>query len=112
MDESYLLWNVDTSYSKMCTFDILQGLVKYSRMGILTFRPDVPVLQGLNLEIKPGQYIALVGPSGCGKSTCVSLIERFYDPMAGQVIVDDIPISEYHIADYRKHISLVNQEPT
>ena len=49
-------------------------------------RPDVPVLQGLNLSVKSGQTLALVGPSGCGKSTVVSLMERFYDPLKGNVV--------------------------
>ena len=49
-------------------------------------RPNVPVLQGLNLSVKPGQTLALVGPSGCGKSTVVSLLERFYDPLQGNVV--------------------------
>ena len=46
-------------------------------------RPNVKVLQGLNIHVKPGQTLALVGPSGCGKSTVVSLLERFYDPLSG-----------------------------
>ena len=46
-------------------------------------RPDVQVLQGLEMLVKPGQTLALVGPSGCGKSTVVSLLERFYDPLSG-----------------------------
>ena len=49
-------------------------------------RPNVPVLQGLSLSVKPGQTLALVGPSGCGKSTVVSLMERFYDPHKGNVV--------------------------
>ena len=49
-------------------------------------RPDVPVLQGLSLSVKSGQTLALVGPSGCGKSTVVSLMERFYDPLKGNVV--------------------------
>ena len=70
------------------------------------------MLRGLNLEIQAGQYVALVGASGCGKSTTVGLIERFYDPIAGQVLVDGISVSEYNLADYRKTISIVSQEPT
>jgi ATP-binding cassette, subfamily B (MDR/TAP), member 1 len=64
------------------------------------------------MDIKPGQYVALVGASGCGKSTTVGLIERFYDPIAGEVLVDGVPVSEYNLADYRKNISIVSQEPT
>ena len=75
-------------------------------------RPDVPVLRGLNLDIKPGQYVALVGSSGCGKSTTVGLIERFYDPIDGEVLVDGVPVSAYNLSDYRKNISIVSQEPT
>lgn len=48
-------------------------------------RPDIPVLQGLNLEIKPNRVTALVGASGCGKSSCIGLIERWYDPINGML---------------------------
>ena len=75
-------------------------------------RPDVPVLRGLNLDVKPGQYVALVGASGCGKSTTVGLIERFYDPIAGEVLVDGTSVADYNLADFRKTISIVSQEPT
>lgn len=50
-------------------------------------RPDVNVLQGISLTIKKGETVALVGSSGCGKSTCVQLIQRFYDPMKGNVSI-------------------------
>ena len=49
-------------------------------------RPEVPVLKGLDLLIKPGQTVALVGPSGCGKSTCIQLLQRFYDPASGSLV--------------------------
>ncbi|KAK5347548.1 multidrug-resistance transporter mdr2 [Exophiala xenobiotica] len=75
-------------------------------------RPDVPVLRGLNLTVKPGQYIALVGPSGCGKSTTIAMMERFYDPLAGGVYVDGKEISALNLNDYRSHLALVSQEPT
>ena len=51
-------------------------------------RPTVPVLQGLNIQVNPGQTLALVGSSGCGKSTVIQLLERFYDPQSGQVVRD------------------------
>ena len=49
-------------------------------------RPDVQVLNGLDIVVEPGNTVALVGSSGCGKSTTVSLIERFYDPEGGEVV--------------------------
>ncbi|KAH7318851.1 P-loop containing nucleoside triphosphate hydrolase protein [Rhizoctonia solani] len=75
-------------------------------------RPGVPVLRNLNLVVKPGTYIALVGASGSGKSTVIQLIERFYDPLAGKIILDGQDISKLSVQEYRKHIALVSQEPT
>lgn len=75
-------------------------------------RPHEIVLRGLSFVIKPGQYVALVGPSGCGKSTVAALIERFYDPVAGQVLIDDLSVSAYNLADCRRNLGLVSQEPT
>ncbi|KAF5536332.1 ATP-binding protein cassette subfamily B (MDR TAP) member 1 [Fusarium napiforme] len=75
-------------------------------------RPEQPVLRGLNLTVRPGQYIALVGASGCGKSTTIALLERFYDPLSGGVFIDGREISTLNVNDYRSHIALVSQEPT
>jgi len=75
-------------------------------------RPDVPVLRGLNLEVLPGQFIALVGESGCGKSTTTALLERFYDPAKGKVLVDGQDISTMNVTAYRSKLALVSQEPT
>ncbi|KAF4440404.1 ATP-binding cassette subfamily B (MDR TAP) member 1 [Fusarium acutatum] len=75
-------------------------------------RPEQPVLRGLNLTVRPGQYIALVGASGCGKSTTIALLERFYDPLSGGVFIDGHEISTLNVNDYRSHIALVSQEPT
>ncbi|MCJ1393049.1 GTPase-activating protein [Xylographa bjoerkii] len=75
-------------------------------------RPEQPVLRGLNLTVKPGQYVALVGASGCGKSTTIALLERFYDPLAGGVYIDGKEISSLNINDYRGFLALVSQEPT
>ncbi|KAL3437552.1 P-loop containing nucleoside triphosphate hydrolase protein [Aspergillus tetrazonus] len=75
-------------------------------------RPEQPVLRGLDLTVKPGQYVALVGPSGCGKSTTIALLERFYDAIAGSILVDGKDISKLNINSYRSFLSLVSQEPT
>ncbi|KAM5379595.1 hypothetical protein ACJZ2D_003943 [Fusarium nematophilum] len=75
-------------------------------------RPEQPVLRGLNLTVRPGQYVALVGASGCGKSTTIALLERFYDPLSGGVFIDNQEISKLNVNDYRSYIALVSQEPT
>ena len=74
-------------------------------------RPDVPVLEGLTLDLKPGKTLALVGPSGCGKSTVVSLIERFYDPKSGDVKLEGVDIRDLNVAWLRSQIGIVSQEP-
>jgi len=75
-------------------------------------RPEQPVLRGLSLTVKPGQYVALVGASGCGKSTTIALLERFYDALAGGVFVDGKDITRLNVNSYRSFLALVSQEPT
>ncbi len=70
-----------------------------------------PILNGLDLEIRPGEMIGLVGHSGSGKSTLVNLICRFHDVSGGAIEVDGIDVRRYAIADFRRHIGLVLQEP-
>ena len=74
-------------------------------------RPDVQVYNGLNLTIEPGETVALVGPSGCGKSTAVALLERFYDPQEGAVMLDGHDLKSLRLSWLRQQIGLVSQEP-
>ncbi|PVI00034.1 multidrug resistance protein-like protein 1 [Periconia macrospinosa] len=74
-------------------------------------RPNANVLDNINVDIKPGQFVAFVGASGCGKSTMISLLERFYDPTSGQIKSNDTSLTELCPRKYRSHISLVQQEP-
>ena len=74
-------------------------------------RPEVQVLNGLNVSLNPGQTLALVGPSGCGKSTVVSLLERFYEPKSGCLKLDQQDIRDLNIRWLRQNIGLVSQEP-
>ena len=69
-----------------------------------------PVLENINLEVKPGKRLALVGPSGVGKTSLVSLIPRFYDPASGTITVDGYDIKKVKLASLRKQISIVSQE--
>ena len=74
-------------------------------------RPDVNVLQGVSLSLSPGKTLALVGPSGCGKSTVVSLIERFYDPSAGLLTLENVDLHDLNLHWLRSQIGIVSQEP-
>ena len=74
-------------------------------------RPDAPVLRGLSLELAAGASVALVGASGAGKSTVVSLLERFYDPDRGEVLLDGTPLRELNVRWLRQQLGLVMQEP-
>ncbi len=66
-------------------------------------------LDGVTLEVKPGQTVGLVGRSGSGKSTLLSLLPRFYDPTSGSVILDGRDVRDYRLADLRRQIALVDQ---
>ncbi|XP_065655130.1 ATP-dependent translocase ABCB1 isoform X3 [Hydra vulgaris] len=74
-------------------------------------RPDVQVLNDFSLKIECGKKVALVGSSGCGKSTSVGLIERFYDPVFGKVMVDGYDIKDFNLKWLRSCLGLVSQEP-
>ena len=93
--------------------DSMEGAVEFRDVHFrYPTRGEQPVLKGLDLTVKPGQYIALVGPSGCGKSTTIALLERFYDALSGSILVDGKDISKLNVNSYRRFLSLVSQEPT
>ncbi|XP_019388295.1 PREDICTED: phosphatidylcholine translocator ABCB4-like [Crocodylus porosus] len=74
-------------------------------------RPEVKVLQGLNIKVEKGQTLALVGSSGSGKSTVVQLLERFYDPLDGEMLLDGQSAKGLNIQWLRAQIGIVSQEP-
>lgn len=74
-------------------------------------RPEVEVIRNMNIVIPAGKVTALVGASGSGKSTIIGLVERFYDPVGGQVLLDGHDISGLNLRWLRENISLVSQEP-
>lgn len=69
------------------------------------------ILRGLSLKMTAGKTLALVGPSGSGKSTVIQLIQRLYDPVAGRVKIDGIPVTDYNLQFLRGHFGIVGQEP-
>lgn len=74
-------------------------------------RPDVQIFSGFSLYVPSGTTAALVGQSGSGKSTVISLLERFYDPDAGQVLIDGVDLKRFRLKWIREKIGLVSQEP-
>ncbi|WP_373050477.1 ABC transporter transmembrane domain-containing protein [Thalassovita aquimarina] len=74
-------------------------------------RPDVSALDGVDLDIRPGETVALVGPSGAGKTTIIQTILRFYDPQAGRILLDGADLKGMARSEFRKHLALVPQDP-
>ncbi|XP_044027715.1 antigen peptide transporter 2a [Siniperca chuatsi] len=92
--------------------DQLAGAVSFHHLNFAyPSCPNKTVLQDFSLELKSGQMTALVGPSGEGKSTCVSLLQRFYEPQDGEILLDNKPLKSYDHHFLHKKIAVVNQEP-
>ncbi|CAH2058975.1 unnamed protein product [Thlaspi arvense] len=92
--------------------DRLRGEVELKHIDFsYPSRPDIQVFRDLSLRARAGKTLALVGPSGCGKSSVISLIQRFYEPSSGRVMIDGKDIRKYNLKSIRKHIAIVPQEP-
>jgi ATP-binding cassette subfamily B protein len=87
----------------------LEGVVRFENVTFSYLGID-PVLRDINLEVKPGQCIAILGTTGAGKSVLMSLIPRFFDPTAGRVLVDGLDVRRLRLDDLRRNIGLVFQE--
>ncbi|KAF4464018.1 ABC transporter [Fusarium albosuccineum] len=116
---NYILW-LRTLKSQICETEDNRGRGPPGDDALVTTenmefrypqREDVRVLRGFSINIEPGTCAAFVGPSGCGKSTIISLLERFYDPSSGRITLNDHDISLMSPSLYRRHMSLVQQEP-
>src|SRR4030095_2501524 len=75
------------------------------------YRPDMPVLRGISLEVWPGETLALVGATGAGKTTLAGLIPRFFDPVSGRVLLDGQDLRNVRLKSLRSRIAIVLQEP-
>ncbi|XP_011362782.1 ATP-binding cassette sub-family B member 5 [Pteropus vampyrus] len=92
--------------------DTCEGNIEFREVSFFyPCRPDVLILRGLSLSIEKGKTVAFVGSSGCGKSTSVQLLQRFYDPMKGQVLFDGVDVKELNVQWLRSQIAIVSQEP-
>jgi len=74
-------------------------------------RPDQPVIRGITLAVAPGESVALVGSSGAGKTTLTALLQRFQDVTAGRVLFEGVDVRHLKVADLRRQIAIVSQEP-
>lgn len=88
----------------------VRGKLEFKNLAFTYPDTDKQVLNGISFIIEPGQMVALVGRSGSGKSTLANLIPRFYQHDEGTILLDDIDINDYKLANLRKHISLVTQQ--
>ncbi|CCC11025.1 unnamed protein product [Sordaria macrospora k-hell] len=103
---------LDSSSKDGKTLDSIQGAIELRNIKhIYPSRPTVVVLSDLNLHIPAGQVTAFVGPSGSGKSTVIGLLERFYHPVSGKILLDGHNIDSLNLRWLRQQMSLVSQEP-
>lgn len=86
----------------------VRGQITYE--GVWFNYDDTPVLRSINLDIKPGEMIALVGPTGVGKTTMANLIPRFYDPTQGRVLIDGVDVRTVTMASLHRNVSMVLQD--
>jgi ATP-binding cassette, subfamily B, bacterial MsbA len=88
----------------------LRGAVSFDRVSF-AYKPNEPVLRDISVEIPAGTVCALVGPSGAGKSTFANLVPRFYEASGGRVMVDGHDVRAFRLADLRRNIAVVSQDP-
>jgi len=90
----------------------VQGQIEFRDVSFrYPARPETIALDHVSLAISPGETVAFVGPSGAGKTTIIQLIQRFYDPDQGQILLDGVALSDLQRDDFRQNIALVPQDP-
>jgi subfamily B ATP-binding cassette protein MsbA len=87
----------------------IRGQIEFRDVSF-AYRIGQHTLDEVSFRVEPGEMVALVGPSGAGKSTIITLLARFYDPTAGQVLVDDRPITGFNVHSLRRQIGIVMQD--
>ncbi|GJN05501.1 hypothetical protein PR202_ga23131 [Eleusine coracana subsp. coracana] len=103
---------IDPSEDAGVTLETLQGKIEFQHVSFrYPTRPDVQIFRDLCLTIHAGKTVALVGESGSGKSTAISLLQRFYDPDVGHILLDGVDIQKFQLGWLRQQMGLVSQEP-
>lgn len=100
---------VESDDSNLPELSECNGSVTLKHVGF-SYRPDVTLIEDLNLSVQPGQRIAIVGPTGCGKTTIINLLMRFYDVTGGQISVSGHPITQVTRNSLRRQYGMVLQE--
>lgn len=86
-----------------------EGKIEFRNLSF-SYDPQKPLIENLNLTALPGQKIAIVGPTGCGKTTLINLLMRFYEPNAGEILIDGVPATDYTRSDLRSLFGMVLQD--
>ncbi|PIA37910.1 hypothetical protein AQUCO_02900041v1 [Aquilegia coerulea] len=103
---------IDSSSNDGITLENVHGDIEFRQVSFTyPTRPNVQIFCNLDLAVQSGKMVALVGESGCGKSTVVSLLQRFYDPNSGQIMLDGTDIKQFQLRWLRQQMGLVSQEP-
>ena len=108
---AYSAWDA-ASLGRRHAFERMHGAIAFDHVRFhYPSRPDLPALEDFNLEVRPGETVALVGPSGAGKSTVFAMLLRFHDPQSGSVRVDGVDVREVDPSALRASVALVPQQP-
>ena len=91
------------------TLDQVEGRVRFEDVSF-SYTSEVPLIEHMNLEVKPGQRVAIVGSTGCGKTTVINLLMRFYDVNKGKITLDGVPIQDLTWESLRSSYGMVLQE--
>lgn len=100
---------VDFSQTEVITDEEFEGHIKFENIRF-GYEKDKIIIKDFNLDVKPGQKIAIVGPTGAGKTTLVKLLMRFYSPNSGRILLDGKDISKLNIDNYRSNFAMVLQD--
>lgn len=104
--------DIDSDNPEGQILEKIKGEVQFKHVKFMyPSRPETPIFDDLCLRIPYGKTVALVGGSGSGKSTVISLLQRFYDPIAGEILIDGVSINKLQVNWLRSQMGLVSQEP-
>ncbi|MBY4973090.1 ABC transporter ATP-binding protein/permease [Streptococcus suis] len=101
--------SIDDQAERKIDSEELKGTISFDNVSF-SYSADRSLIEHLDIDVKAGQKVAIVGPTGAGKSTMINLLMRFYDVTAGQITLDEVPISQYSREDLRRQIGMVLQE--